>query len=652
MTGRHAILVCVVASAGCGYEPDLGPDDERDCSTFGDSEMCDASSACQWLVPGCEPVVGSVVLSEAGCYPVHRCSGNAECYAGTECVTVWNDPCWDAVCDACGGEESLCLPADPSCELRCSFGLETNDRGVALCECADHVDCDLQHPCPDGDECVDDLCVPAACSPQSPRGLCPTCEVCVDATCVAVADCGQGHICAPDNPVGLCPAGHYCVEGICARVCTDAVICGSDGQFYNDSCDFEDNAPPGTTEMDYGFCEQATCNELGQMIADEQLTVGQCSTDSECQAIYNYICVEADSGFNSGCHLFVNSTANLDRLSVLENQYRDLLCGFYDICDCPPPPEAVCVAGQCEAAQPAPSCDAIDPGVCLACEGYALRQDTGLCGCVCGSSAPLFDALESCQATCEPPVCPPCVPPPDPSCVGTGPCGCGPYECPCNDIEADILQFLDANTSCQVDADCIVAETSFEPVLVECCSAYLSATADTTTWSYLNQVWAGACGGVDACCDGGAMAQPACINGICGPGGQPELLCEATGGVWDMNTCGHYWCGQPSDLLCVDPGCDCGDTRNFVDGAGCQDDTACTGFGSGEICLSASQCDSGFCWNATSDSLCWYDSSYCTVECQNHAQCRAAIAPDPGEGALCTATGLCAFDLPIGMVCW
>jgi hypothetical protein len=26
--------------------------------------------------------------------------------------------------------------------------------------------------------------------------------------------------------------------------------------------------------------------------------------------------------------------------------------------------------------------------------------------------------------------CPPCVPPPSPDCVGTGPCGCGPYVCP------------------------------------------------------------------------------------------------------------------------------------------------------------------------------------------------------------------------------
>ncbi len=26
--------------------------------------------------------------------------------------------------------------------------------------------------------------------------------------------------------------------------------------------------------------------------------------------------------------------------------------------------------------------------------------------------------------------CPPCLPPPSPDCVGTGPCGCGPYECP------------------------------------------------------------------------------------------------------------------------------------------------------------------------------------------------------------------------------
>jgi hypothetical protein len=55
----------------------------------------------------------------------------------------------------------------------------------------------------------------------------------------------------------------------------------------------------------------------------------------------------------------------------------------------------------------------------------------------------------------------------------------------------------------------------------------------------------------------------------------PQQLCEGTGGTWDRFSCGHYDCGVPSADACVDPGCDCGLVKNFVDGVGCQQDAAC-----------------------------------------------------------------------------
>jgi hypothetical protein len=67
--------------------------------------------------------------------------------------------------------------------------------------------------------------------------------------------------------------------------------------------------------------------------------------------------------------------------------------------------------------------------------------------------------------------CPPCVPPPSPDCVGTGPCGCGPYLCPdaggssyglqCNSTGGPFPAF---DKSCEDEPDCVVL-----PHQTDCC---------------------------------------------------------------------------------------------------------------------------------------------------------------------------------------
>jgi hypothetical protein len=52
------------------------------------------------------------------------------------------------------------------------------------------------------------------------------------------------------------------------------------------------------------------------------------------------------------------------------------------------------------------------------------RQPDGSCG-----HTPSAE-LDSCVQGAGGQLCPPCVPPPSPECVGSGPCGCGPYTCP------------------------------------------------------------------------------------------------------------------------------------------------------------------------------------------------------------------------------
>lgn len=76
-------------------------------------------------------------------------------------------------------------------------------------------------------------------------------------------------------------------------------------------------------------------------------------------------------------------------------------------------------------------------------------------------------------------------------------------------------------------------------------------------------------------------------------GSGDEMLCESTGGTWDMSACGHYECGIPTDCRAVIPGCDCGATMNFVEGTGCVEDEACAAAtfacGPSETCLVATE---------------------------------------------------------------
>lgn len=73
-------------------------------------------------------------------------------------------------------------------------------------------------------------------------------------------------------------------------------------------------------------------------------------------------------------------------------------------------------------------------------------------------------------------------------------------------------------------------------------------------------------------------------------------LCEETGGVWDPRSCGHYECGEAPACDAVIPGCDCGEGQNFGAGIGCYEDPYCSGEEGreGEVCdPEASHCGEG-----------------------------------------------------------
>jgi len=125
-------------------------------------------------------------------------------------------------------------------------------------------------------------------------------------------------------------------------------------------------------------------------------------------------------------------------------------------------------------------------------------------------------------------MCPPCVPPPSDDCIGSGPCGCGPYECP----DAGTMTMTDANIhdggSSSLDGD-IMCPPCVPPPSEDC-------------------VGTGPCGcGPYECPDAGAMCgggRPGWCSGDlacnCCPAGGPTQLCLCS------ETC-------TSDTQCTDP---------------------------------------------------------------------------------------------------
>jgi len=61
-------------------------------------------------------------------------------------------------------------------------------------------------------------------------------------------------------------------------------------------------------------------------------------------------------------------------------------------------------------------------------------------------------------------------------------------------------------------------------------------------------------------------------------------LCEQSEGRWDPFSCGHYVCGERPGCRAIIPGCNCGDGRVFIDGEGCADSNLCATSTEAAVC--------------------------------------------------------------------
>lgn len=129
------------------------------------------------LAPGCEtftPGCGDDPLEAAGCYV--RCPPDSDCGAGATCRVVSIDPCANSLCDACGQQVALCLPAATSCTQLSPGCGPPSDRSTMLPAAGCYRTCATAADCASGQRCVlkwVDPCAGRFCEAcGSERGVC------------------------------------------------------------------------------------------------------------------------------------------------------------------------------------------------------------------------------------------------------------------------------------------------------------------------------------------------------------------------------------------------------------------------------------------------------------------------------------------------
>ncbi len=417
----------------------------------------------------------------------------------------------------------------------------------------------------------DGTCVDCTTDVDCPTGVCePTSHTCV--ACLTDADCGAQGVCHParltcvacasdsDCPDGVCSADNTCVECVqgdqcpsglcdeathtCAPACTADAGCDDGDPCTNDAC--KDGVCTFTFAPDGTACDDGDDCTAGDVCTD-----GQCAGEAVPGPGCGTICPAMElacpdgaqpvdttgDGCEDGCECVSSSCVPCD---------GDPACTVNDECIV-----GQCVLGVCEFHT--------DPTCCpeLGCQPPLVATDTG--GDACPDACLCPDGSE---------------PTPGGTCAGstkkslceeTGgtwdPTSCGDYDCgevpPC----AAVIPGCD----CGPDANFVPLQgCQPDPTCAPC--APLACDSDLAPFDTDGD------GCEDTClCPNGS--QP--IAGVCAGTSPKQAICENTGGTWVPTACGDYVCGVPNDCTALDPGCDCGPTKNYMPFLGCQPNSDC-----------------------------------------------------------------------------
>lgn len=139
MTRSLVTAVVVVALSGC-----FGPVEEAGAPGLQGRGL---APACEDFSPGC----GDDPLAAAGCYV--RCPTDSDCGAGFTCRVVSINPCANSLCDACGQQVALCLPATTCTQLSPGCG-PPSERSTMLPAAGCYQTCSSAQDCAAGQRCV------------------------------------------------------------------------------------------------------------------------------------------------------------------------------------------------------------------------------------------------------------------------------------------------------------------------------------------------------------------------------------------------------------------------------------------------------------------------------------------------------------------
>jgi hypothetical protein len=331
----------------------------------------------------------------AGCYSDRDCASGLICVSD-RCVRADTDERGlSGLCQACETHHD-CVEVNARC-VGLNFDPVSNT-GEKVCA----RDCDYNHECPAGFECVnisDEPGVPAQCLPVLGTNDERTCNPSPELQCVRANDCAVGESCVNNvcqGPSGAqcssnhpCPSGQRCRHFVCVSddepTCLDRSDCAGhelcvDGQcvgqgqgcVFNEECDSDARCVDGQcvslcTQADdcgpnarcrQGLCESIECRRSADCTAGHTCVEARCekscATNAECDA--GYLC-SANGYCTPDPAVECRSTAECERDQICDAGRCATPCSCNQQC----PESQICNEdnGLCQDpnASPAPQCE-------------------------------------------------------------------------------------------------------------------------------------------------------------------------------------------------------------------------------------------------------------------------------------------------------
>ncbi|MBA2664877.1 MAG: hypothetical protein H0U74_21495 [Bradymonadaceae bacterium] len=401
-----ALIVAALFLPGCLIISESNTTDS--CSSCYDYEVCETWcdpwqcwDECTWQTNCSNTCDAPYIPSTKQCYSDLDCGGDTICINDTCQRQDTNDRGVSGLCQACETRHD-CVEADARC-IRLNFDPVSNT-GEKVCA----RDCDYNHDCATGFECVnisDEPGVPAQCLPIKGTNEKRTCNSGPDLQCVRANDCSLGESCVnnvckgPENSECAanrpCAAGKECRNFKCedstspqcltrsdcqsSELCVDGACIGQ-----NDSCVFN-------SECDNGACVNGKCVASCQATAD-------CGPNEHCR---QNLCESIECRRSADCsagNLCVD--AKCEKACANNNECSDgFLCQTgYCVADpgvaCRSTAEcardAICLEGSCESpcscnqdCSSGEICDILS-GVCLEPEPVTGTPQPMACENSCG----------------------------------------------------------------------------------------------------------------------------------------------------------------------------------------------------------------------------------------------------------------------------